>query len=92
MVRHHYGAVNPFAHLNIVLVEEMYCKSKNLISFPTTATACLDLVDDVGDAVVEILALLGVRCSKERIAPGSLIEISLDSLFEMFRSFHNNLV
>lgn len=60
-----------------------------VVSHSATA-ACLDLVENERDTIVQVLALFGIRRGKKFVRPCLFVQVFLDSLFEMFRTFHRS--
>ena len=54
----------------------------------SVASATLDLVQDVGDAVIDVLVLFGIGNGKEFIRPCSLFQIGLNGSLEIRCTFH----
>ena len=58
-----------------------------VVSHSATA-ACLYLIENKRDTIVQVLVFFGIGDSKKFVCLRPAVQVFLDSLFEMFRTFH----
>ena len=87
-----HSAVFQLANLDVVFIIVVCRKGINLV-IGHTATALFGngfcLGENERDAIVQFLVFFGIRYRKEFVSLGSLVQISLNRLLEMFCSCHN---
>ena len=85
---HHHVAVEGLAYLYLVLVIVVYGLSVNLSVRKAVAAALLHIVQNVGDAVVDVLGRVAVVLGEEFVLRCTLLQVHLYRSLKMVCSFH----
>ena len=81
-------ALQGFADVDVFLVKIVDSHTEDLIIFKALALRLLYAVQNVGDAVVDLLVRIPEFHGELLIHLGQFFQIRLDTLLESFRSFH----
>lgn len=87
---HDDAAIERLADVDVVLVVVMHGQRIDLRVREAVAAALLDIVQNKGDAVVEVFMLFGTGGREKRIRACTLLQIFPDRIPEMFARFCHN--
>ena len=87
---HDDAAIERLAYVDVVLIVVMHGQRIDLRVREAVAAALLDIVQNKGDAVVEVFMLFGTGGREKRIRACTLLQIFPDRIPEMFARFCHN--
>ena len=62
----------------------------HLVVGHSATAACLDLIENECDTIVQVFVFFGIGDGEKFVRPCLAIQVFLDSPFEMFRTFHRS--
>ncbi len=86
----HDTAANGVSHVDVVFIIVMNGERPHLVVSHSATAACLDLIENKRDTIVQVLVFFGIGDGKKFVCLRPAVQVFLDSLFEMFRTFHRS--
>ena len=86
----HDTAANGVSYVDVVFIIVMNGERPHLVVGHSATAACLDLIENECDTIVQVFVFFGIGDGEKFVRPCLAVQVFLDSPFEMFRTFHRS--